>query len=249
MSDGLLESGVPMNSKPLFHLIIPSLLLMACETRTIIQSTPAPSADALAATPDDQAESADGGLAVDAAAADTCAVAIPKKAKCGNNGAWVRGVAHFDPAKVSAAKPVLRVVLRHSFVLVDGEEKIGGRLHGWTSVPITDPSKGEVPFAIDMSALATMWSEENGAFHVVLIIDEDDNNDLDNAGSLAESLVIGTPGANELAKIVDVEVSCHAEAACLDVNIDCTGPDCTTIEPMAKCTAKKPGCGGSGFCK
>src|SRR6185295_4940320 len=90
-------------------------------------------------------------------AADACPM-IPAASKSGNDGAWVRGVAHFDPSRFTAgSKPVLRVVLRHSFALVKGEEKIGGRLHGWTNVPIDDPTSGSVPFTIDMAENHTMW--------------------------------------------------------------------------------------------
>jgi len=186
-----------------------------------------------------------------AAPADKCGAA-PKKSACKNEGSWIRGIAHFDPTHFKAgAKPVLRVVLRHSFALMKGEETIGGRLHAWTSVPIKDPSKGEVPFAIDMCSTGTaMWSEENGAFHVVLLVDEDDNNDLDTASSNASAMIASTPGATELAKIVDVDVSCNAPSACLDVNIDCKGPSCTTIQPITECKKKPQGCkSDSTFCQ
>src|SRR5690606_2211319 len=138
-----------------------------------------------------------------------------------------------------------RVVLRHSFVLVKGEEAVGGRLHGWTSVPVKSVESGEVPFAIDMCDGAPMWSEESGAFNVVLILGEAGDNDLDDATSMAESLAIATPGPSELAKIAKVDISCHGSSACLDVTLDCTGPGCTKIDPIESCTRKSPGCGTS----
>jgi hypothetical protein len=181
---------------------------------------------------------------------DACPM-VPGPSKAGNDGAWVRGVAHFDPSHFKAgAKPVLRVVLRHSFALVKGEEKIGGRLHGWTSVPIDDPSAGEVSFAIDMAENHTMWSEGNGTFHVVLIIDEDDNNNLDFVTTQTEAMVAGVVGPNELAKIVDVDISCHAPSPCLDVQIDCVGASCTEITPVKTCKKKLPACADDAdFCQ
>ena len=179
-----------------------------------------------------------------------CAPA-PSKSMCGDN-AWVRGTAHFDPALLKAgSKPILRVALRHGFALVKGEETIGGRLHGYVSVPLKDPSTGSVPFAIDMCDLGTsMWSEENGAFHLVLIIDENGDNDLDKATSNTDAIVIGTPTPGEYAKMVDVDVSCKASApACLDVKVDCTGASCLAFQPMKSCKKKLPGCASdSSFC-
>jgi hypothetical protein len=182
---------------------------------------------------------------------DKCGAA-PKKSACKNEGSWVRGVAHFDPSHFKAgSKPVLRVVLRHGFALYKGEENIGGRLHAWTSIPVTDPSKGEVAFALDMCSTGTaMWSEENGAFHLVLILDEDANNDLDDATSNEKAIIVSTPGAQELVKMVDVDLSCNAPSPCLDVKIDCTGgASCTTIEPVKSCKRKATSCkSDSAFC-
>ena len=117
---------------------------------------------------------------------------------------------------------------------------------------MTDPSKGEVPFAIDMCDLGTsMWSEENGAFHLVLMLDETGANDLDKATSNEDAIVIGTAGKGELVKMVDVEVSCKGTSACLDVKVDCAdGASCLTFQPVKSCAKKLPGCNSaSAFCK
>lgn len=175
----------------------------------------------------------------------------PSKSTCGD-GAWVRGTAHFDPALLKpGSKPILRVVLRHNFIMVKGEETIGGRLHAYASIPVKDPSTGEIPFALDMCGLGTsMWSEENGAFHLVLILDENGDNDLDTATTNEEAIVIGTPTKGEYVKMVDVDVSCKAAPACVDVKLDCSGASCLTFQPMKSCAKKLPGCGSdSSFCK
>ncbi len=229
-------------------LLILTASTFGCTTGTV--AGPSPSANPIEPGPSEGAED-EAEMEADAAArdADVCAVKIPKKSGCGNNGSWVRGVARFDPSHLAGgARPVLRVLLRHEFMLIDGEDAIGGRLHGWKSVPIEDPSTGEVPFAIDMCAGAPMWSEENGAFHLVTILDEDGNNDLDDAESVPDSFVRATPGATELVKLTRIEVSCNAPSPCIDVDLDCTGPSCTKVEPIESCKRKTPSCGNSGFC-
>jgi hypothetical protein len=191
--------------------------------------------------------------AASSAADDACPVAIPAPSQCGNDAAWVRGVATFDPSHYApGAKPVLRVALRHSFIVVRGEDAIGGRLHAFASFPVDDPSSGKVSFSIDMCMFETsMWSEENGTFHLVLILDEDGNNDILQAGSEQEAIALAVPGTNELTKMVDLDISCHGTAACLDVNVDCTGgTSCTKITPIRQCTKKTPGCdSAAAFCQ
>lgn len=233
------------------HVVSSALLAVAaalfgCSSSSPASTVPAVDADASAAIPAD-----DAAVAEPAEAGTTCAPP-PSKSSCGTEGSWVRGTAHFDPSKLKAgSKPILRVVLRHQFALITGEETIGGRLHAFASVPVTDPGKGEQAFALDMCGLGTaMWSEENGAFHLVLIIDENGDNDLDNATSNEEALVIGKPTPGELTKMVDVDVSCHAPASCIDVAVDCVGASCLTFVPVKSCKAKLPGCtSDDAFCK
>lgn len=229
-------------------------LLVAALAAAGCSSTSEPSAAAAAGTPDAAPGSVDGPAATpDAGTGDAgsqCTPA-PSKSTCGDS-AWVRGTAHFDPSLLKAgSKPILRVVLRHGFVLVKGEETIGGRLHAYASIPVKDPSTGEIPFAVDMCQSGTaMWSEENGAFHLVLILDENGDNDLDNATSNEDAVVIGTPTMGEHVKMLDVDVSCKAAPACLDVKLDCSGASCLAIQPMKSCAKKLPGCASdSTFCK
>jgi hypothetical protein len=227
-----------------------ALVSAGCSSSSEAAPAPAP-----ADVPDAAVTAADaGGPAPDAgspdAATSLCA-APPKKSTCGDS-AWVRGVAHFDPSHFAAgAKPILRVALRHEFALIRGEETIGGRLHGYLSVPITDVSKGEIAFAIDMCDFGTsMWSEENGMFHLVLILDENGDNDLDKATSNDTAIVIGTPTPGELTSMTEVDVSCKAPSACVDVKVECTGTSCLTFTPIKSCSKKLPGCNSdSAFCQ
>ena len=222
-----------------------SLTLFACFSLTACSS----SSGAAPLAPADAG--ADGAEPDDASPADKCA-AVPKPSKCATDGAWIRGIAHFDPKHFTGASPALRVVLRHSFTLVAGEEAIGGRLHTFASFPVADPSTGEAPFALDMCRLGTgMFSEENGPFHLVLILDENANNDLNAARSNEDAIAMGTPDKGELVKMTTLDVSCHAASACVDVTLDCTdGSACTTFTPMTSCTKKTPGCkSADSFCK
>jgi hypothetical protein len=173
--------------------------------------------------------------------------AIPRHAR-----ASAATTARFDPSHYAAgAKPILRLTLRHKFTLVPGEENIGGRLHMFSSIKLTDWSSGVVPFAIDMCSLGTaMWSEENGTFNLIASIDENANNNLALATSNEDAITIATIDPGELTKRVDVDVSCNAAPACLDIKLDCTeGSKCTTITPMASCAKKNPGCtSDDAFC-
>ena len=177
------------------------------------------------------------------APADLCDA--PPESACGVESSWVRGVAHFDPAHFApGAAPVLRVALRHPFALIAGEEAIGGRLHANVNVPVDDVAAGQVAFAIDMCMYgAAMWSEENGTFHLVAILDENGNNDLNKATSNQDAITKATADAGELVTMADVDVSCHAASPCLDVTLDCAdGTGCTTIVPLTSCAKKTPGC-------
>ncbi len=210
------------------------------------------SPEAPPATPAPTATDTDaGGGEPDAAPAPQCGTPSTRSA-CGNDGAWVRGTVRFDAARFpKGSAPVLRVTLRHQFVLKKGEEAIGGRLHGWKNVPIKKPESGAVTFAIDMCAMGTaMWSEENDAFNLVLHIDEDGSNNLDEAQTNADVLRLAAPDKGELVKLVKVNVSCHAPPACVDVTLDCQdGTACTTIDPMKSCTKQGPGCkSDDSFC-
>jgi hypothetical protein len=229
---------------------LPLSLLFACSSAgngtSSATSSTSPTSDADGGTTDDGGATATD----DAGPADMCAPA-PKKSGCSNESSWVRGTAHWDPShfKAGAPAPVMRVSLRHGFSLVAGEEKIGGRLHAYSTFKI-DPKTGEAPFSVDMCDFGTaMWSEENGTFHLVLMIDENGNNNLDNATSNEDAIALATPDPTELQAMVDVDVSCHAPSQCMDVKLDCTGTTCLTITPIKSCKKKTPSCkSDDAFC-
>ena len=171
---------------------------------------------------------------------------------CGDS-ALVRGVAHFNPARVpDGGVPVLRLALRHSFVLLGGEEEIGGRLHAYLNVPVTDVASGSVPFTLDMCLFGTaMWSEENGAFHLIGILDLNGNNDLDQAQSNQDAITMGHADYYEPAGMIDLVISCHQPSPCVSLPLDCIdGTNCTLVTPLNSCTKTTPSCmSGDAFCQ
>lgn len=181
----------------------------------------------------------------DAGVPDKCMPATGAS-KCMNESSIVRGIATFDPSHFQPnAKPVLRIALRHGFIVDQGEEKFGGRLHAYLNKAIPDLSSGQVAFQIDMCAFGTaMWSEENDKFNLIVHVDENGNNDLLKSGS-------PTPDPGELVKLTKVEVSCNAPSPCAEVKLDCmAGEPCTTIQPITTCAKKTPGCTSeSVFCQ
>ena len=246
LASGPFATVAGMKSSPLVLSLV-TLAFAAASTAcsSSNETTTAPSvtptdAGAVSEGPDAEGER-------DATPTSSCAPP-PAESKCKNAGAWVRGIAHFDPAHFAAgAKPVLRIALRHAFALVDGEDAIGGRLHMFKSIPIKNLSLGQVPFAFDMCAMGgAMWSEENGGFNLILHLDENANNDIDTAMTNEEAVTIATPDKGELVKRISLDLSCRAPSPCVDVTLDCTGgTSCTKITPITSCQTKTPGSGSN----
>ncbi len=170
-----------------------------------------------------------------------------------NPDSWVFGIARFNPALVpDGVKPVLRIALRHNFVEFPTENVIGGRLHAFANVAVDDVASGQIPFQLDMCQdQIAMWSEENGPFNIVGILDFNDNNDMNKATSQATSETIADPDPGEPAGMVHgFDVSCHQAGSCLDLRLECIdGTACTTITPFASCKKTTPACtSDSVFC-
>lgn len=187
-------------------------------------------------------------------AARVCgAVTTPSKCKDGNEAAIVRGVARFDPkARVmGSAMPALAIFLRHSFVYETGENRLGGRLHALKRVVLEREQlrTGVVPFEIDMCELdVAAWTEENGTFNLVVILDENEAHDIVSA---RDAYAFQTPKTGELAKLISgIEISCHGVSPCIDVPLDCNdGIGCTSITPIEHVRCQLPSCASdTSFC-
>ncbi|AKU95441.1 hypothetical protein AKJ09_02105 [Labilithrix luteola] len=165
----------------------------------------------------------------------------------------MRGTARFDPkARVTgSAMPALAIFLRHSFVYVEGENRLGGRLHALKRVVLEREQlrTGVVPFEIDMCELdVAAWSEENGTFNLVVILDENDAHDVVTA---RDGYAYQMPKVGELAKLISgIEISCHGTSPCIDVPLDCNdGIGCTNITPIEHVTCRLPSCASDiSFC-
>jgi hypothetical protein len=226
-----------------------SLLLPIAVSRTLGCSSSPPNVDAT-----------DGGTGVSATIeADTgtpgpTCEPVQKESRCKNGGAIVRATVHFDPSarKPGKGAPALVVFLRHAFALVPIESTVGGRLHVYKRIKLSADqlASGNVSIEVDLCQGGTaMWSEENGPFNLVSILDENGAHDPQTA---TDEYAFQTPQQGELAKISsDIDVSCNKESPCVDVNLDCAdGASCTTFKPITHVECKMPACASAdSFCK
>lgn len=198
------------------------------------------------------ASEGEGGSALPAAR-DCAPVSRTTKCATGGDAAILRAVVRFDPTRVVVgdAKPALSVFLRHSWVLSPEEQLIGGRLHAYKRLSLTESvlASGVREFELDLcDNEIAMWSEENGPFNLVVMLDVDGSNNLQTA---TEQYAFQTADVGELTKMVsDFSISCHSESTCLDVVLDCTGgTDCTTITPIDQWVCVTPACDSDdAFC-
>lgn len=173
-------------------------------------------------------------------------VTLKTRCKSGGDAAIVRGVARFSASGLDAGstKPSLAVFLRHSLVLTSFEARIGGRLHATRVIPLTEQQirDGVAPFEIDLCTHdVAMWSEENGPFNVVVMLDEQGTHDMNTA---TQEYPFQTPQEGEWVKMVqNINVSCYQPSVCLDVTLDCNrGTECTTFKPLEQVTCAVPAC-------
>jgi hypothetical protein len=164
---------VSMRSLSPFPLLVvaSTLSLVACSSSNSASSAPDTSQDSSDAgsTPDAAIDP----HIVDAGPVTCSAPTTASHCTDQNPDSWVFGIARFNPALVPAGvTPVLRLALRHNFVEFPTENVIGGRLHAFANVAVTDVASGTVPFTLDMCGDGVeMWSEENGPFNIIGILD------------------------------------------------------------------------------
>jgi hypothetical protein len=229
---------------------------MACSSVATVTPPPPNGDDASTADASDEPTAPDAAIDPHVPDAGPVSCSAPTAASgCsdGNPDSWVFGIARFNPQLVpSGAKPVLRLALRHRFLVYPTENVIGGRLHVNLNVSVKDVASGQVAFSLDMCGLGTaMWSEENDKFNLVGILDFNGNNDLDTAQTQADSETRGKPDLGEPTTLVaNLDVSCHQAGSCIDMRLECIdGTACTTITPITSCKKTTPACqSDSVFC-
>ncbi len=176
---------------------------------------------------------------------DKCGTAPPSKCMPGNAASVIRGIAHFDPAKLASGgpdgggiAPQLSIFLAHRQYAQKPEYALGGHPHAYRVMQNLNLTKGEIPFSIDMCELGTaMWSEDNCDFNLILILDKDGNN-------VADALSINqVPDQGELSKMTVVQLSCRGTSACMDITLDCVdGQPCVNYDTPGTCACAAETC-------
>jgi hypothetical protein len=152
---------------------------------------------------------------------------------CGKTASLIRGVARLDPdvTPPAGAAGTLVIALTHRAL---GETQTGGVFHSMITFPDVDLAAGPVPFSIDMCQGGEMWSEENGGFNLIAILDTNGNN------QQFDSL---QPDPGEAAMRGELEISCHMPSPCLDVELNCvTGAGCVAFSEPPGCGCSQPAC-------
>lgn len=145
----------------------------------------------------------------------------------GNPGAYLRGQVALSDELLATLEDTtgdLQIILTHSNL---GGAEAGGFLHTATSVSNVDLADGPVDFAFDMCAGGEMFSEENCAYNVIAILDQNGNNGPNDY----------VPDEGEPAfRLGEVWVSCETASPCLTLELDCTaGADCVAYEDPGNC--------------
>lgn len=175
---------------------------------------------------------------------DKCGTVPPSKCKPANAASVIRGVAHFDPTKFSAAgadggdAPRLAIFLAHRQYAQVSEHALGGHPHADKIMEHVDVTKGEIPFVIDLCEYGVaMWSEDNCEFNLILILDKNGNN----APNFTSINMV--PDMGEPSKMTVVQLSCRGTSACMDITLDCAdGQKCVSYDTPSTCACAAESC-------
>ena len=144
--------------------------------------------------------------------------ADPGPSVCGNEASILRGTVRLAPGlKPKNTSGDLYIALAHESY-AGGQ---GGGFHWDTTVNGADLSAGPVPFELDMCQGAAMWSEDNGSYGLVVVLDANGNN--------GPHLLLPDEGEPST-RVPGLTVSCTGSSPCLDVVLDCVdGDTCATF--------------------
>ena len=155
---------------------------------------------------------------------------------CGNTSSLIRGVVRLDPEVTPTAGTSgdLLIVLTHKAL---GEADTGGVYHTLLPIPSVNLASANVPFTLDMCNGGEMWSEENGAFNLIVILDTNGNNDPTNPN------FTWIPDLGEASIRAELPISCHTPSPCLDVKLSCVaGQSCIAFNQPPGCGCTQPAC-------
>jgi hypothetical protein len=180
----------------------------------------------------DDDDATDDGSATSLPETEPPACDSPMTSLCGNQSSIVQG--HVRLAEgIEPVTGTLFLALNHEIY----EGSLGGGYHMHTLIPNADLSE-PVPFAIDMCADGEMWTEENGPYTLIAILDKNGNQ---SPGDMLPE------GGEPSTRIADLDLSCSADALCLDVVLDCIdGADCVSFADET-CDPNDEGHCGSDF--
>ena len=142
----------------------------------------------------------------------------PGPSVCDNEASMLRGTVRLAPGlSPKNTSGDLFIALAHETYA--GNQ--GGGYHIHTLEQGVDLAAGPASFELDMCAGAAMWSEENGTYGLVVVLDANGNN----------GAHLFLPDEGEPAtRVAGLDVSCHGESPCMDVVLDCVeGRSCVTF--------------------
>jgi len=157
----------------------------------------------------------------------------PGPTSCDNPHASIRGEVRLaDDAPEGSRQGRLYVALMHEWL---GQGAAGGVPHTGVDLGQVDLTQGPVPFELDMCTGGIMWSEENCSYQLVAVVDTNGNQTATNIA----------PDPGELSgRVQDLSISCSQETDCLEVVVDCAGPDCVAFDdPTTACACAPESCG------
>ncbi len=153
---------------------------------------------------------------------------------CDTQAAIIRASVRLPPGSEPISGDLVFSLMHRRY----GDPAQGGHPHAVRRVPgVTVVADEAFPFEIDMcDANATMWSEENCEFNLVVSLDLDGDNGV--------GPVTFAPDAGEPTAMAVFELSCRAAGpTCLDVELSCVeGPSCIAFEAPGACECAVDSC-------
>jgi hypothetical protein len=172
-----------------------------------------------------------------------CPVAAPSQCTTpglAHPGSVVRGVAQLAPGFTPPAgtRGDLVMYLTHEF---EGQGAYGGVFHAVDRIPNVDFANGPVPFQIDMCHNdIAMYSEDDCAFNLILILDTNSNNFDPNPNNPQNQV----PDIGEAASRQVVSISCQGPSQCVSATLGCAdGLSCVAFtDPTTSCVCASQTC-------
>ncbi len=192
------------------------------------------SSSSTATTPGTSSSSGEGGGSSSSSGGSSRTCEVETTSLCDNQASIIRSSVVLPEGAEPISGDLVFSLLHRRY----GDPTQGGHPHAVHRVPgITLVAEESFPFEIDMcDANASMWSEENCEYNLVVSLDLDGDNGI-GPGSFA-------PDAGEPTAVAVFDLSCHAAGpTCLDVELACTdGASCVAFEDPGACECAADSC-------